>query len=391
LTAAAIRNAGPSVDPIALTQALVRCASVTPADDGALEVLRTTLEPLGFLCQRLRFCDPASPPVDNLFARLGSERPHFCFAGHSDVVPVGQGAAWTVDPFAGKLIDGQLWGRGASDMKGAIAAFVAAVARFLAEHPAGLRGSISLLITGDEEGPAVNGTVKVLDWMAANGHAIDHCIVGEPSNPGRLGQMIKHGRRGSLNARLTVLGQQGHVAYPELADNPLPRLLRTLLALSQHKLDAGTADFQPSNLELTTVDVGNRASNVIPHEASAGFNIRFNVLHTGDGLGRWLRQLCEQNAGRHRLEISISGEAFLTTTDGFIEHLQGAIAAQTGRPAELSTAGGTSDARFIRRFAPVVEFGLVGQTMHKVDERAALADIEGLTRIYHGFLARYFA
>ena len=380
-----------AVDPIALTQALVRCASVTPADAGALDVLLAALEPLGFRCQRLRFTDPASPPVDNLFARAGDGRPHFCFAGHSDVVPVGSSSAWTVDPFAGKLIDGQVYGRGATDMKGAIAAFVAATARFLAERPDGFSGSLSLLITGDEEGPAVNGTAKVLDWMVANGQAIDHCIVGEPTNPGLLGQMIKHGRRGSLNGRLTVFGQQGHVAYPDLADNPLPRLLRTLQALGDRKLDAGTADFQPSNLEVTTVDVGNRATNVIPHEASAGFNIRFNTEHSGDSLTRWLHGVCDELAGRHRLEVSVSGEAFLTPPGPFVDHLQAAIAEVTGRPADLSTSGGTSDARFIRRFAPVVEFGLVGQTMHKVDERASLADIEALARIYHGFLARYFA
>lgn len=379
----------PPLDPIALTQALIRCPSVTPVDAGALDVLQRALEDLGFACHRLAFGDDDAR-VDNLYARLGTKGPHFCYAGHTDVVPVGNRADWTVEPFAGTISGGMILGRGAADMKASIAAFVAAAAGYVRDKDGNIPGSISLLITGDEEGVALNGTVKVLEWLKTRGEGIDHCVVGEPTNPKRLGDMIKIGRRGSLNAVITVLGAQGHVAYPHLADNPIPRLLKTLDALLARRLDDGTAHFDPSNLEVTSVDVGNAATNVIPAAATARLNIRFNDTHTGASLSQWIRDECENHAGAHDVDIHVSGEAFLTAP-GFLSGLVAAAVADiTGRTPELSTTGGTSDARFIKDMCPVVEFGLVGETMHKADERAALADIEALTRIYRHILERYF-
>jgi len=379
------------VDAIELAQALIRCASVTPADAGALDVLQATLDGLGFEAHRLPFEAPGTAPVDNLYARFGRGRPHFCFAGHTDVVPPGNHGAWANDPFAGKIADGMLLGRGAADMKGAIACFTAAAARFLAARGPGFEGSVSLLITGDEEGPAVNGTKRMLDWLAESGEVIDHCVVGEPTNPSRVGEMIKNGRRGSLNGRLTVKGVQGHVAYPHLADNPVPRLLRMLSRLAERRFDDASAHFQASNLEITSVDVGNAATNVIPAEARAAFNIRFNVAHTGESLSAWIRAQCEAVGGDYALDVAVSGEAFLTEPGPFTELLAGVIREITGLEPELSTTGGTSDARFIKDHCPVVEFGLASTTMHKVDERVPLADMALLERVYRRLLERYFA
>ncbi|HVO16034.1 MAG TPA: succinyl-diaminopimelate desuccinylase [Alphaproteobacteria bacterium] len=384
-----------TIDPVDLARALILCPSVTPRDAGALDVLEKALDPLGFKCHRLPF-GGGEARVDNLYARLGSAAPHFCFAGHTDVVPVGDPKSWTVDPFGAELIDGQIWGRGAADMKSAIAAFVAAVARFLAAGKPPIsrdRGSISLLITGDEEGDAVNGTAKVLEWLKARDERLDACLVGEPTNPRHLGDMIKIGRRGSLTAKLVVHGVQGHTAYPQLADNPVHRLVRMLDAVTRDKLDDGTEHFQPSNLQITSIDVGNPTSNVIPARAEAQFNLRFNDRHTAKSLEAWLRRTFDAAAegGRYDLAIKVSGEAFLTPPGPFSALVARAVQAETGRAPALDTAGGTSDARFIKDYCPVAEFGLVGLTMHKADERAAVADIEALTRIYQAVLTGYFA
>lgn len=379
-----------TLDPVALTQDLIRCPSVTPADAGALGVLQRVLEAMGFTCHRLVFTQEGTDPVDNLYARLGTAAPNFCFAGHTDVVPVGDNAAWTVDPFGAEIINGKLYGRGTSDMKGAIAAFVSAVKSFLDRNgtPA---GSISLLITGDEEGPSINGTRKVLDWMQANGEVIDACLVGEPTNPRVMGEMMKIGRRGSVTATLTAFGAQGHVAYPHLADNPLPRLTKALSMLAESPLDEGTAHFQPSTLALTTIDVANPASNVIPAKGTAKFNIRFNDLHTPKSLEAHIRDVLEEVGGAWDLKMAVSGEAFLTPPGALVATVAGAVTAVTGRQPELSTSGGTSDARFIKNFCPVVEFGLVGQTMHKVDEHVDVADIRTLAAIYDRVLTDFFA
>ncbi|SMF07762.1 succinyldiaminopimelate desuccinylase [Tistlia consotensis] len=385
-------------DPLDLTQRLIRCPSVTPAEGGALDLLQSELEALGFACTRLVFEEEGTAPVDNLYARLGTAQPNFCFAGHTDVVPPGDPADWSTDPFESQIVEGELIGRGASDMKGAIAAFVAAAGRFLAGRsgtPAGFGGSISLLITGDEEGPSINGTRKVLGWLAGQGETLDACLVGEPTNPDALGDMVKIGRRGSLTGTLTVFGKQGHTAYPHLADNAAHRLVRMLGALIAEPLDQGTEHFQPSTLQISTIDVGNPASNVVPGKATAAFNIRFNDSHSGASLERWLRTTldgvaAESGGGRYELAVRVSGESFLTPPGPLSETLAGAIEAVTGRRPELSTTGGTSDARFIKDHCPVAEFGLVGKTMHQVDERAAVADLETLTRIYAKALEDYF-
>ncbi|MDG5497196.1 MULTISPECIES: succinyl-diaminopimelate desuccinylase [Azospirillaceae] len=379
-----------SIDPVALTQALIRCPSVTPADAGALGVLEGVLTDMGFTCTRLRFEEPGTDPVDNLYARLGSASPNFCFAGHTDVVPTGDRAGWTVDPFGAEIIDGKLFGRGTSDMKGAIACFVAATKSFL-DRNGTPNGSISLLITGDEEGPSINGTRKVLDWMREQGEVIDACLVGEPTNPKALGDMMKIGRRGSVTATLTAYGAQGHVAYPHLADNPLPRLTEALTLLAGSPLDEGTAHFQPSTLALTTIDVGNPASNVIPAKGTAKFNIRFNDLHTPDSLEAHIRDVLEEVGGAWDLKMQTSGVAFLTPPGPLVATVAGAVTAVTGKQPELSTSGGTSDARFIKDHCPVVEFGLVGATMHKVDEHVAVADLIQLTAIYDRVLVDFFA
>lgn len=382
-------GADTGVDPVALTQALIRCPSVTPTDAGALDVLEGALTPLGFRCQRLPFSEPGAADVDNLYARLGDGAPNFCFAGHTDVVPVGNEGDWSVAPFAAEVRNGRLYGRGAADMKSAIAAFVAAVARHLATHgrPS---GSISLLITGDEEGPAINGTRKVLQWLTEQGEQLDACLVGEPTNPTTLGEMIKIGRRGSLTAMLTVRGVQGHTAYPHLADNPVHRMVAMLGALTSQPLDEGSEHFQASTLQVSTVDVGNPATNVIPGVATAAFNIRFNDNHSGASLETWLRETLDGVGGDYDLDVRVSGESFLTPPGDLSTKVADAVHTVLGREPELSTTGGTSDARFIKDFCPTAEFGLVGQTMHKVDENVSLDDIENLTRIYEAVLARTF-
>lgn len=374
-----------------LAQALIRCNSVTPADGGALSILQQALEPLGFNCRRLKFSEDGTPDVDNLYARLGTGAPHFCFAGHSDVVPVGGIDSWTADPFGAELRDDALYGRGASDMKGAVACFAAAVSRFTARRRDGFTGSISLLITGDEEGPAINGTTKMLSWLAENGEKLDVCLVGEPTNPTQLGEMVKIGRRGSMSGALTVKGVQGHTAYPHLADNPLPRMIEMLAVITSETLDEGTDHFQPSNVQLTTIDVGNTATNIIPGEAKAAFNIRFNDLHSGASLTQWLHGKFDNVGGEYTLDLQVSGEAFLTPPGEFSALLAEVIENVTGVAPELSTSGGTSDARFIKDYCPVAEFGLVGQTMHKADERVELKDLADLTDIYDAVLEGYFS
>ncbi len=379
-----------TVDAVDLTRALIRCDSVTPADGGALATLEAALDPLGFKCRRLAFSAQGTPDIDNLYARVGTGAPHFCFAGHSDVVPVGNADAWSVGPFDAEMKDGVLYGRGASDMKGAVACFAAAASRFLARHGDRFTGSISLLITGDEEGPAINGTTKMLDWLAENGEKLDACLVGEPTNPTRLGEMVKIGRRGSLSGTLTVTGVQGHAAYPHLADNPLPRLIAMLTAITQETLDDGTPHFQPSNLQLTSIDVGNPATNITPAEGCAKFNLRFNDLHTGASLEKWLRAKFDAVGGDYALDLHVSGEAFLTPPGEFSDLLAGVIERVTGITPELSTSGGTSDARFIKDYCPVAEFGLVGLTMHKTDEQVTLDDLASLTEIYEAVLEGFF-
>lgn len=378
------------LDPVALAGELIRRPSVTPRDEGAIELLAERLQELGFACHRLVFSEPGTADIVNLYARLGTAGRNFCFAGHTDVVPPGRRESWSVDPFAGTVADGQLWGRGAADMKGAIACFVAAAARFLAARGTAFGGSISLLITGDEEGVSINGTRKVLDWLAARGERLDACLVGEPTNAQALGDMVKIGRRGSLTGTLTVAGTQGHTAYPHLADNPVHRLVRMLHTLTAAPLDQGTAHFQPSTLQISTVDVGNPAANVIPGEARAVFNIRFNDGWTSATLRCWLAERLDEIGGRYELAIQVSGESFLTPPGPVSDILAAAIARTTGRSPELSTTGGTSDARFIQRVCPTAEFGLVGLTMHKTDEHVAIADIAALTEIYRSVLDLYF-
>ncbi len=376
------------LDVIALARTLMRAPSVTPQDAGVMEILESVLGAMGFACTRYRFGD-----VDNLHARLGAARPVFAFAGHVDVVPPGDPAAWSSDPFAAEVRDGRLYGRGAADMKGAIAAFIAAVADHLsAGGPP--QGSIAFLITGDEEGPAVDGTVKLMQALHEAGERFDHCLVGEPTNPHRLGETVKIGRRGSLNAVARVVGRQGHVAYPERAENPIPTLIAFLARLKERVLDEGAPHFQPSNLEITSIDVGNPAHNVIPAEASARFNIRFNTAHDGAALKRWIeseaRALDTRFPGRIELDLKVTGEAFLSQPGPFSDLLGDAIETETGARPALTTGGGTSDARFIKDYCEVAEFGLVGETMHQVDENVAVEDIERLRRIYAGVLKRYF-
>jgi succinyl-diaminopimelate desuccinylase len=374
-------------EPVALAQALIRCPSVTPDDHGALELVGNALDRLGFTCHRLTFEEQGTAPIGNLYARVGDGTPNLCFAGHTDVVPPGDLAGWRVDPFAGEVLDGVLYGRGAVDMKGAIACFIAAAARFLEEHrPA---GSISCLITGDEEGPAINGTRKVLAWLKRRRERIDACLVGEPTNAEQLGDTIKIGRRGSLTGRLTVRGIQGHVAYPERADNPIPRLLALLLALGQEPLDSGSEHFQPSELVITSVDVGNTASNLIPAEARATFNVRFNDRYTGRTLEAALRARLDAAGANYSLETQCGAEAFITAPGVFSDLLEALIERELAAVPELSTSGGTSDARFLKDVCPVVEFGLVGATIHQVDERVPLGDLEALTRVYQALLASF--
>ena len=380
-----------SLDPVALAQALVRCPSVTPHDAGALRVLVEAAEGLGFTCQRLNFAAPGTAPVANLYARLGTGGRNFCFAGHTDVVPAGEADRWSAPPFAATLRDGKLIGRGIVDMKGAIACFVAAVDRFLAARREAFTESISLLVTGDEEGVAINGTRRVLEWLAEAGERLDLCIVGEPTNAERIGDIIKIGRRGSLTGRLVVEGKAGHTAYPQLADNPVHRLVAILGDLTQQPLDAATEHFEASTLQVATVDVGNPASNVIPARAEAVFNIRFNDRWTGASLDERLRERIGRHGGRWTLDVTVSGEAFLTPPGAVARLIADAAESVTGRRPAMSTTGGTSDARFIQRACPVAEFGLVGRTMHQVDEAADIVDLEALTEIYCRVLDSYFS
>lgn len=375
-------------DAVALLQALIRCPSVTPHEGGALALLEGILKDAGFTCHRLAFSEPGTPDVENLYARLGTAAPHLCFAGHTDVVPTGAPEGWSFDPFGGEIRNGEVCGRGAADMKGPIACFVAAALDFIKGGVP--EGSISFLITGDEEGPSINGTRKVLDWLRARGEKIDFCLVGEPTSRDALGDMIKIGRRGSLTGRLTVAGTQGHVAYPHLADNPIPKLLRLLQTLDAAPLDQGTAHFQPSNLEIVNIEVGNGADNVIPRAASGVFNVRFNDSYTGASLESFLRGVLDAEKIPYALETRLSGESFYTPPGAYSKMIEEAIRAVTGRSPELSTSGGTSDARFIRAHCPVIEFGIVGQTMHKTDERVTIADMQALTAIYRRVLEQWF-
>jgi succinyl-diaminopimelate desuccinylase len=380
------------IDPIALAQSLIRCPSVTPADAGALDALTRPLQPVGFACRRMPFEAPGTARIDNLYAKLAGKRPgrHFSFAGHSDVVPIGRRESWSVDPFAAEVIDGRLYGRGAADMKGAIAAFAAAAARFVAKTGGDFAGAISLLITGDEEGPSVNGTKPMLQTLAADGEKFDACLVGEPTNPRRLGEMAKIGRRGSWTGHLTVKGVQGHIAYPHLADNPTHRLARMVVALTETPLDGGTVHFEPSTLQVSTIDVGNPATNVIPAEARASFNSRFNDGFNPTTLEAEVRRRLEQVGGTYELRTECSGVSFVTPPGPLSDLVTAAVQAVTGLKPELSTTGGTSDARFIKDYCAVIEFGLAGATMHKVDENVAIADILQLSDIYERILDSYF-
>lgn len=384
-------------DVVELTRALVRCESVTPKEAGALQLLQRALEPLGFRCERMDFSQAGTDDVANLYARIGSGGRHFCFAGHSDVVPVGDLSSWTIGPFAAELSDGYLFGRGAADMKGAIAAFADAAQRFLSRRGRDFGGSISLLITGDEEGPAVNGTVKMLQRLAERGETIDACVVGEPTSSKRFGDMMKIGRRGSMTVDLTVRGVQGHVAYPERLDNAIHRLSAIIEALVREPIDRGSTHFQPTSLQFTTVDVGNKATNIAPGVARARFNTRFNDLWTSKTLLAHLQERIERahaavgGNGTVEYDVSVSGESFYTPPGLLSDLVAGAIRDVAGVEAELSTTGGTSDARFIRSYCPVLEFGLVGESMHKVDEKSAIADLKTLARVYESVLDRFFA
>ncbi|MBX6369061.1 MAG: succinyl-diaminopimelate desuccinylase [Rhodospirillales bacterium] len=379
------------MDPVEFAGELIRRPSVTPRDEGAIDLLKERLEALGFVCHRLVFSQKGTDDVVNLYARIGTARPNFAFAGHTDVVPAGDPAAWSFDPFAGTVRDGELVGRGAADMKGAIAAFVAAAERFLAERGRDFGGSISLLVTGDEEGVSINGTRKLMAWLAQQGETLDACIVGEPTSAEALGDMVKIGRRGSLTGTLTVHGTQGHTAYPHLADNAAHRIVRMLHALTAEKLDDGSEHFQPSTLQVSTIDIGNPASNVIPGKATAVFNIRFNDRWNSLSLKKWIVDRLETVGGRWDLDVQVSGESFLTPPGTVSDVLSRAVERVTGRKPELSTTGGTSDARFIWKHCPVAELGLVGRTMHKVDERVPTADIRTLAEIYKATLDLYFA
>jgi succinyl-diaminopimelate desuccinylase len=386
-------------DAVSIARDLVRCPSVTPADAGALGVLERLLTAAGFEVHRVTFGEPGTTDIDNIYARIGTKAPHITFAGHTDVVPPGDETAWTHGAFSGDIKDGYLYGRGAVDMKGGIACSIAAVLQYLADHGGKPRedggGSISFLITGDEEDISVNGTIKLLQWVAARGEKFDHCVLGEPSNVEVLGDTIKVGRRGSQSGTLYVDGVQGHVAYPHRASNPVPDISRLIVALSDERLDHGSAQFQASNLEFTSVDVGNTASNVIPGQARAKFNIRFNDNHSQESLRKLVEERVAKAAG-NRIRARIVWEpsnsnVFVTKPGPFTDLATAAIEEVTGRKPELSTSGGTSDARFIASYCPVIEFGLVGQTMHQIDERTPVSDLEKLTKIYRGVLERYFA
>ena len=372
---------------------LIRCPSVTPEEGGALDYLESWLSTRGFTVTRLPYGQDGEAPSDNLYARRGTGGQHFCFAGHTDVVPPGDAGDWQEEPFSGAIRDGALWGRGAVDMKGGIACFMAAVDRLLHENPS-FDQSLSLLITGDEEGPAINGTAKVVDWMAANDELPTVCLVGEPTNPEALSDMVKIGRRGSMTSRVEVIGVQGHSAYPHLAKNPVHALIDFAHTLTNTALDEGTEHFPPSNLAVVSFDVGNPANNVIPAKASAMINIRFNDAHSSDSLVKRLEQLAGKIGQNHGVEVTLShqlsGESFVFDPDSFATLIADSVEARLGKRPAFSTTGGTSDARFIKALCPVAEYGLVGRTMHQVDERVALKDLDQLTEIYHDILRRFF-
>jgi len=384
-------------DPVALAQALIRCPSVTPIEAGALGVLERALRPLGFTCHRLKMTEPGTPDVENLYARMGegANGPHLCFAGHTDVVPVGEEARWSRPPFGAEIVDGVLYGRGAADMKGAVACFVVAVGDYLKANGGRAPGSISLLITGDEEGVGINGTVKVLQWIKERGEIPDACLVGEPTSAKVLGDEIKIGRRGYMNAEVTVQGKQGHSAYAHLADNPIPKLARILDRVSSTPMDQGTARFQASSVQATLISVPNTATNVIPGAARANFNIRYNDLHTRSGVEAWVRAHCEEAAAEVGAQLSLrffgTGDVFLTEPGPLVDTMREAVTTVTGHTPALTTNGGTSDARFIYRHCPVIEFGLVNDTVHQIDERVPVADLIRLTQVYRRFIENYFA
>ncbi|RED48049.1 succinyl-diaminopimelate desuccinylase [Aestuariispira insulae] len=380
------------LDPVKLAQQLIQCPSVTPHEGGALDLLQSVLEDLGFTCTRLPFQEEGTDDVDNLYARLGDGAPNLCFAGHTDVVPVGDRDGWNDDPFQGLIKDGMLYGRGAADMKGAIASWVAAVSAYL-EEKGQPHGSFSLLITGDEEGPSINGTKKMLPAITKMGEKLDACVTGEPTNPKSLGEMVKIGRRGSLNVTITVTGVQGHTGYPHLADNAAHRLVAMLKALTDWEIDQGSDHFQPSTLAISTIDIDNPATNIIPGTAKAVFNIRFNDLHTSDSLEKQYREILDAaigEGGQYELDIKVSGESFLTPPGLLSDLVSDACEKVTGQRPELSTTGGTSDSRFIKDYCPVLDFGLVGQTMHKTNECVAVSDVEALAKIYQNIIEGYF-
>jgi succinyl-diaminopimelate desuccinylase len=384
-----------ATDPVSLAQALIRCESVTPHEAGALTLLQNVLEAAGFACHRMTFSEAGTADVENLYARIGNGRPNLCFAGHTDVVPPGDEAAWTVPPFAGEIRGGVLYGRGAVDMKGAIACFAAASLRYLRQAGGMPRGSISFLITGDEEGPSINGTHKLLVWLKERSEPLDACLVGEPSSLASVGDEIKIGRRGSLNGEIVVRGKQGHAAYPHVADNPIPKLARIIERLAALKLDEGTKHFEPSHIAVTVISVPNTATNVIPGQARALFNVRYNDTHTRVEVEETIGACCRAAAKEAGADVTVSfsgtGDVFLTKPGPLVEAVSAAVREVTGQTARLSTSGGTSDARFIKDACPVVELGLVNSTIHQVDERVPVADLETLTRIYERFIADYFA
>lgn len=381
-----------SINPVLLTQDLIRCPSVTPIEGGALDLLQSTLEGLGFTCSRLPFSEEGTPDVDNLYARYGESQPNLCFAGHTDVVPVGEGAQWKYGPFEGCIDNGYLYGRGAVDMKGAIACWVSAISQLFATgwRP---KGSLSFLITGDEEGPSINGTQKMLETLYQAGERWDACITGEPTNPKVLGDMIKIGRRGCMDVHLTVQGIQGHTGYPHLADNAAHRLVTMLQGLLDWTIDTGTEYFQPSTLAVSTIDIGNPATNIIPDRASASINLRYSDEHTGLSLEKDIKErLLKINGSAEMFEMKtfVAGDAFLTLPGSLTDIVKVACFNHNQKSPELSTTGGTSDSRFIKNYCPVVDFGLISQTMHQVDECVGVNDIEDLTKIYRGIIELYF-
>ena len=378
-----------TANPIELTKTLINCRSVTPENDGAIEQVSHWLEEIGFKSEILNFEEEGTASIKNLWSKMGSKGPTICFAGHTDVVPTGNIDEWSSDPFDANEVNDKIVGRGAADMKGSIASFISATNRFVKEYP-DFPGSIGFIITGDEEGCAINGTKKILTWMKSNNISFDDCIVGEPTNPNSLGEMIKIGRRGSVNGVITVKGVQGHVAYPHLADNPIPKLIKILENLINQKLDDGTEHFQPSNIEITSIDIGNTATNVIPKEASANFNIRYNDIFDREKIEEEVHNRIRSLNYDYSIKFEHSGDSFLTSPGKLTKNLSKIIEDQTGNTPELSTSGGTSDARFIKDYGNVVEFGLIGATMHKVDESASIKDIKNLTEIYYQLLKKYF-